>query len=94
MVSLIIYIITSTILFGLPKSAVAISLGYRTSLFQMFERQDVEGSDTIVDYKAPKDEIKLVRKRILDTTKEGTSPQSVETQNIRSLEASYLDFFW
>ena len=70
MVSLILFITTSTILFSLPKSAVAMSLGDRTSLFQMFEMQDVEGSDTLVDYKAPKDEAKLVRKRILDTTKE------------------------
>ena len=60
-----LFITTSTILFGLHKSAVAISLGYRTSLFQMFERQDVEGSDAFIDYETIKDKKKLVRKRIL-----------------------------
>ena len=88
------FITTSTILFGLHKSAVAISLGYRTSLFQMFERQDVEGSDTFIDYKEPKDRTKLVRKRILDTRIEGTSPQSKEIKNRRGLEAFDLDSFW
>lgn len=57
------------------------TLGYRTSLFQMFQRKDVERSDTFINYKASKDKKKLVRKRILDTSKEGTSPQSLENQN-------------
>ena len=89
-----LFITTSTVLFGLHKSAEAITLGYRTSLFQMLERKDVEGSDTLVDYKAPKDKTKIVRKRILDAGKEGTSPQSAETQNSRSLEAFDLDSLW
>ena len=70
------------------------SLDYPTSLFQMFERHDVKESDTFIAFKAPKDKKKLVRKRILDASKEETSPQSKETQNIRSLEAFDLGSFW
>ena len=89
-----LFITTSIILFDLHKSAVAISLGYPTSLFRMFKRQDVQGSDTFVDHKAPKDKTKLVRKRILDTSKERPSPQPKEIKNSRSLEAFDLDSFW
>ena len=60
----------------------------------MFEMKDEEGSDAIIDRKAPKDKTRLVRKRILDASKEETSPQSKGTQNIRSLEAFDLDSFW
>ena len=85
---------TFIILFGLNKNAVATSLDYSASLFQTFERQDVTDSDTFIAFKAPKDKTKLVKKRILDGSKEETSPQSKETQNIRSLEAFDLGSFW
>ena len=78
-----LFVTISTVLFGLPKS-----------LFKMFERQDVEGSDALVDYKTLKDKTKLVRKKILDTSMEGTSPQSTKTQNNRNLEAFDLESFW
>ena len=92
MVNLILLITTSTTLFSLHKSTEGIALGYGSSLLNVFVRQEVEGSDSFVDYKAPKKKTKFVRKRILDSSQEGASFKEIE--NSRSLEAFDLDSFW
>ena len=56
--------------------------------------KDVEVSYALFDCKAPTYKTELVRKRILDKKKKGTSLQSEETQNSPSLEVFDVDSFW
>ena len=66
-------------------------MAFYGTLSNMINNQNVKGSSSFNDYKVPQEKIKFVRKRILDTSKEGNS-LGYEDKDIRSLES--FDSFW
>ena len=86
MLSIFYLIVISSMISGFDNNAKAFPVS------KVFESQGLEGSNSLIDDKLPKQN--LVRKRISHATNEQASPESKYVENNRILEQFDIESFW